>query len=599
VRIIVASANLTEPGYRINQEVFTGLDSTPDAARVDAVTDACGFLRRLLAYVPGANVEAAEVRRSLTFLDQVEQRVSKWTPVKTAKGQRQHLAFTLPGRTDNPATGGPGFDASSSLNDAVRLSMNRGGAPDEVWIASPFFDIDDKKDAVTEALCKSMARGVTRRLSFCVPSIGEVNQDALRLAAPASLLRTAEQHSDVTNFELLPTHDADNNLRPWHAKMLGLLRSTGKGYTGLMIGSSNFTQAGMGIGTYRNAEANVLTIAEHLPRARDPRRLKEVWPDMERVEDPTTVEWQGSTAEMVEEQRASNIPVPAGFVSATYRAGDRRSVLLRLDPDHLPVDWSIHGTGRDGVTLLTSESWQQQGRREPMTLTWEPLLPPEKLLVRWTSGDGQRLEAFLPLNVEDAKQLPPPAELAEMSADDMLLILAASDPSAAFRVWARKRAKQDVFDENLDTALPPDLDPLRRYELKATFLRRVRSRARVLAQLRQNLQRPVWGVQALQWRLEGFIGIRPLAQRLLCEVLQSDGSVDEALLTLADLVILLREVEYEPVDGALPKRDFMKIYEPFLGRLVDELNGQVHSHRARVGRDLLSFWDRVVERCRN
>lgn len=113
------------------------------------------------------------------------------------------------------------------------------------------------------------------------------------------------------------------------------------------------------------------------------------------------------------------------------------------------------------------------------------------------------------------------------------------------------------------------------------------------------MQRPAWSLQGLQWRLDGFIGVRPLADRLLREVLEPHGSADEALLTLADLVILLREVAYEPVDGALPKREFMKVYEPFLQKLVDELDAAVNSHRESIGSDLLHFWGRVVKRCRN
>jgi hypothetical protein len=599
LRIVVASANLTEQGYRLNQEVCVTLDSTPDDARLDLIGDACDFLRHLLAFVAGATPDAAEVRRALNFLEQVEQCAAAWNPSKKEKGQRQQLVFTLPGRGENPATGGSGFGSRSSLYDAIAHSSRRGGSPDQAWIASPFFDVDDQKDAATEALCKSMARGAKRCVTFCVPVIGEVNQGALRLAAPESLLRTAVHYSATSTFEILPHQDSEENVRPWHAKLLGLLRSAGNGYTGLMIGSSNFTRAGMGIGTICNAEANLLTIAEHLPRARLPGQVDEVWPSMVEVEDPTAVEWQGATPELVEEQRATNAPVPMGFLSATYRAGDRRELLLRLDADHLPKDWTIHATGRNSAELLSAESWGQQGRPDPIALKWEPMLPPEKLLVRWSADDGALREAFLPLNVEDAKKLPPPAELAEMTADDMLLILAASDPSAAFRAWAKKQDREELFDEDLDAATPPDLDPLRRYELKSTFLRRVRSRARVLAQLRLNLQRPVWSLQGLLWRLEGFIGIRPLAERLLREVLEPQGSADEALLTLADLIILLREVAYEPVGGALPKHEFYEVYEPFLAKLVGELNTEVHDHRGQIERDLLNFWNRVVEQCRD
>jgi hypothetical protein len=111
-------------------------------------------------------------------------------------------------------------------------------------------------------------------------------------------------------------------------------------------------------------------------------------------------------------------------------------------------------------------------------------------LVRWTEG-----EALWSLNVEDARQLPPPAVLDKMSADDMLLILAASDPSAAFRGWAKRHHPSALFDEELDAATPVDLDPLRRYDLRSTLLHRIRRRARVMARMRENLQRPVWSLK--------------------------------------------------------------------------------------------------------
>jgi hypothetical protein len=51
--------------------------------------------------------------------------------------------------------------------------------------------------------------------------------------------------------------------------------------------------------------------------------------------------------------------------------------------------------------------------------------------------------------------------------------------------------------------------------LQTTFLHRIRRRARILAQLRSNLQRPVWGPLALEWRLRGIVGVEPLADRLV------------------------------------------------------------------------------------
>jgi hypothetical protein len=373
--------------------------------------------------------------------------------------------------------------------------------------------------------------------------------------------------------------------------MLALLADS---YSALMVGSSNFTCAGMGVGQHRNAEANLLTIADRGEHSREVGELEAVWPEMKKVTDPETAEWLGAQPEQDEEEQSKAPPLPAGFLSATYRAGDKRQIILRFDPDQLPEDWRVHACGREEQELLSAKTWHVDGRPSLVELEWTPLQPPDKLLVRWAE-----CEAFLPLNVEDSRYLRPPAQLEHMSADDMLWILAAADPSAAFRAWAKRQLPSDLFDTDLDSATPIDLDPLRRYALEATFLHRIRRRARILAQLRSNLQRPVWGRQALEWRLRGLVGIEPLADRLVRELASADGAADEALLTLADFLIVLREVDYQPSDGSLPKVEFQKVFRPFLIELAGKLRVQVGTHRERISGEMTHFWERVVDRCRN
>jgi hypothetical protein len=212
--------------------------------------------------------------------------------------------------------------------------------------------------------------------------------------------------------------------------------------------------------------------------------------------------------------------------------------------------------------------------------------------VRWAEE-----EAFLSLNVEDSQALPPPAELENMTAEDMLLIIAAADPSAAFRAWAKEQQPPEDFDADLDSATPIDLDPLRRYDLQATFLHRVRRRARILAQLRANLERPVYGRLALEWRLRGLLGVEPLAERLVREVVTADGPIDEGVLTLADFLIVLREVKYQPAGGSLSESEFKKEYRPFLGSLARKLRSLIEPQRHQISEDLIRFWERVLEEC--
>jgi hypothetical protein len=313
---------------------------------------------------------------------------------------------------------------------------------------------------------------------------------------------------------------------------------------------------------------------------------------MEPVSDPELAEWMGPKPEFEEEERATGALLPAGFVAATYSAGEYRLLVLSFDPERLPRDWQVYACGPAQGELLSASTWVALGGSSEVSLIWTAPDPPYKLLVRWES-----LEAFLPINVDDSHGLPPPTQLQNMTADDILMILAAADPSAAFRIWVRQA--NDSFDPDLDSATPADLDPLRRYDLKATFLHRVRRRARILAQVRANLERPVYSRQALDWRLRGLLGVEALAERLVRDVKNSNGHVDEAILTLADLLIVLREVTYEPAEGALSADEFKLEYDNFLKAVVNKIRSEIEFQGDQVPDDVVKFWERVLKTCRS
>src|SRR6185437_5184821 len=110
-------------------------------------------------------------------------------------------------------------------------------------------------------------------------------------------------------------------------------------------------------------------------------------------------------------------------------------------------------------------------------------------------------------------------------------------------------------------------------------LHRVRRRARVLAQLREKLERPVYGRQALDWRLRGLLGVQPLADRFVREVVNADGFVAEGLLTLADFLIMLREVEYQPASGSLTEAEFNQEYQSFMAAIASDMWTRLLPHQ--------------------
>ena len=82
------------------------------------------------------------------------------------------------------------------------------------------------------------------------------------------------------------------------------------------------------------------------------------------------------------------------------------------------------------------------------------------------------------------------------------------------------------------------------------------------------------------------------------DLVNANGSVDEALLTLTDFLIVLREVDYQTSDGALTKEEFDEVFLPFLKGSTKDLHEKVGVYRDGVSDDLWQFWERVVMRGR-
>jgi hypothetical protein len=582
VRLIVASANLTRPGYRSNFEVAAPIDFSAADCDGKLLADALAFLRSLLALVPGGP-DLVETKRAADFLGKVAALTADWKAPSRGGLVRHRLACTLPGR---------GAAARGAFDEFIAACRSRGTLPYRMWIASPFFDDDAVPSRAAEAVCRQMARGAVREVWLCAPGTAGGGKGTTLIHAPRAVYDTFVDAGAKIHVEIVPDAD-DGEPRKWHAKMVHAFADS---YVALMVGSSNFTAAGLGLAPTRNAEANLVTLVDQQDHAREEGLLRSVWNAMEPVADPERASWQQLPED--DEEDAAGTPVPAGFIAATFHAADPRRIVLRLAPDGLPDSWTVRAAGgvADGEPVIGSADWAQDGGSSLVEVPWAALEPPERLRIHWDEH-----HAFMPLNVADALALPVPSEVRDMTADEMLEIIASADPGAAIRVWGGRRQPADpLVDGDLDSADPVDLDPLSRYRLADTFLHRVRRHARVMADLRRFVERPVATEQSLEWRLRGFVGIEPLAQKFAAEFeAAGDRGADprEALLTLADLLIVLRDARYEPAEGSLSATRFQKRYDTFLGQLARQLDEQVRDRLEGMASDVATFWRSVVERC--
>src|SRR6185437_2623166 len=132
-----------------------------------------------------------------------------------------------------------------------------------------------------------------------------------------------------------------------------------------------------------------------------------------------------------------------------------------------------------------------------MNLPWTRPSPPSELRVTWNDSGGA---AWWPVNVLDPSALPPPAELKDLSLEELIDILTSAKPlHEALKKWLTRKSKKSPAEE-----IP--MDPHRRVDTSSFLLQRTRRLSWALTALRSRLERPVFSETGLIWRLRGPIG---------------------------------------------------------------------------------------------
>lgn len=575
VRFIVASANLTEQGYRTNREIASVIDLTPGDADAAFANDVIGFVGGLINFVPQGDRPSEAALRARAFLDALPIRFEDWHAPARSQVVYRYFVSTFPRTTATPAI--------SSLEGVLAQCKRWRALPTEVQVASPFFDASPTVCEPLTEVVRNLGRARARVVKIAVPvEQAATDKSPARLLAPRSLMAAVGAGTELS-FLGLPASDLEANPRCWHAKMI---QFSGGSYTAVMVGSSNFTSAGLGIRGSYNAEANVLMVTEDANARKQVARL---WDGFAPINDPENAEWLGPADQGDDELPGPVLPV--GFLSAAFDAATPRALIFSLNPDGLPPSWAIRIQGVTESLSRDSDDWIREGAPAEYRVPWNDPHPPTEVLVlvgrnaiRWS------------INAIDQRQLPAPAAIDEMSADDMLRVIASTDPSAALRVWASRRTRSETFNELLDSVSPLDLDPLKRYGLGATFLHRIRARARSLAALRGTLERPAHSRRALESRLRGIMGIEALANRYLGEW-EREARPDDAVLAMSDLLLVLSEVLYSEGESGLTNREFRSVYQPFLHALARSLDERLAVVASGAGPESMAFWTRVVGRC--
>lgn len=512
VRILVGSANLTVPGYRSNFEHMAVLDFRPESGPPLAILhDVLGCIRSLQQMSIGAGQGSGPHRMLDRFIQVLEGKVRAWTGDAPRRGDPR-CTFTWLG-PDRPSL----FSALAKLWSGPPANFAR--------IVSPFFSGGTETRSATDALERDLlvSRGPCE-IHFVAPG-HRAPDGAVELNIPEEL-RHSSRNAVEHQFALvndLPSEESQGR-RALHAKSLWIERD---GRVLFSLGSSNFTANGTGLAKSPNVEANMVY---EIPEATTT-FCKLCWaasPPSEAIDLEAQKVRFVYDAESTDEEvdTSEHAPLPECFGAALFELTDGQGVVrLNLVAEPPPGftassggEVVLDGTRLAGLTYPREISCALPGNR-----------PVSFLEVSWPS-DGAVIHAIWVVNVADSRALPPPEEMQQLSLEELLQVLTSSSPlHITIARVLRLREKKATADS------APVADPHRKVDTSNYLLRRMRRFSVALEGLRERMQRHVYSLDALAWRLHGPLGPLALAQRVAAEEADAAGfMIAEVAATMAD-----------------------------------------------------------------
>lgn len=503
IRVLVGSANLTEPGYRRNLEHVAVIDFDSEGdLPLSLLEDALRFVRELAQKSPAAlrSRDRGPAQGLDEFLQIARGIFRNWPRAQWRRGAPRTVFV-------------PVFPGRPNLFEQLSDIWGASGRPSTASILSPFYDVGRQmRDVVDRLVNETMAgKGTSKTLEFRAPGRREPGRPA-EIDLPVTL-KTPWCGGRTHRFRLVPEsgqREGQKEMRNLHAKSLWLEQHDRALY---VVGSSNFTARGTGIaGGRSNIEANLAYV---LPSVRSPlaKQCLESWPPSERV-DPNREDLQ-----FLKEARTQTAgddgtaPLPEGFGLALYRPDGEGGVLSLDLPRDPPKGFEIRAD--EEGTFLDEARWRKRGRPSLVEQPWKHRRPPSFLVVSWREKTQKR-EAVWSVNVTDPASLPPPEELRDLDLEQLIEILSSARPLHEALGLARRRGERKVGEHPGG----PEIDPHKKVDTSRFLLRRMRRVSRALEGLHERLERSASSLDGLRWRLEGPVGPLALAIRLAEEEAQ-------------------------------------------------------------------------------
>ncbi len=525
-RLIVASANLTRPGYRTNLEVFGIVDyHEGSAAPLALLNGTAAFVERLIENGVANHQGSPAVDRAVSLLRWTRRVPAGWGRPPEEPDRQTIRVF--------PVLAGLG---NLCVLDQLKQLWPAATPPSEAWVVSPFFDesrTGEETNRAAECLWQTLLHKGAAQAAFCVSAEPNEGAPGYRLRAPKSLTRSIPPRRPAASTSFHRVIDKEN--RNLHAKAIWL---NGDRCALYMIGSSNFTVRGLNVAGDGNVEANLAYVADYGRNQREASRMESCFPRTEPV-DESTATWRPESLE--KDEGGVEVPLlPLAFGQAVYDASIPPLGCLRLSfTCEPPGGWVVFS--EDGGEVFAHAGWEERGRPDMAALAWTTERPPCGLWVAWAESEQR---AWWPVEVLSAGDLPPLEELRELPLDVLIRVLTSAQPlhrTLAAEIRRRGGSRRDL---DADDALA---DPHRKVDVSAFLLQRSRRVCEAIAALAERMAKPAPNQACLTWRINGPVGVKALSAALGREA----KSREEMAFLLTELAIALTRIKPAVVPGSV------------------------------------------------
>jgi phosphatidylserine/phosphatidylglycerophosphate/cardiolipin synthase-like enzyme len=528
VRLIVGSANITRQGYRRNREVFATLDfyDDPESSPHRLIADTLSMLDGILAW---ARVPVATRNRTRETLSLIRDKLASWTAMPEEFRPREQPRVTFIATC--PALGNQG-PKSAFDQDAEKWGSQ---SVLELTVVTPFVgNPDGEQDKVVQRL------SAIPRSRECVGWLvaprhpAEESDPEVQVALPQSFGASWQQCFESRGggcILAIPqfVKGVDKVNRVLHSKMLSLESA---GHQFLMIGSSNFSPHGMGVGVF-NVEANLL-FEDADGDVWDRIDLPVSWDEWNAVDD---VHWD-EQPEPAEDCIDEATTLPRFFVCASYSqvTGELQVTLDRSCPE--PSQWAVRLRGMDADDLTVFSPASGQGT-DVLTHTFPEASRSASLaalLVEWTDDGGQPRQARLIVSIASKDDLVASEQFRAFGVDVMIDCLVHGRSLAE---WQERQANKKALGNGLNDTQ----DSLRAVDTSGYLLYQVRRFGRAMSGLCERLERVVLLPTAVRYRVfKDPLGPLALAEALTNAQSSNAGSLaalsdQHRLFLLAELLL--------------------------------------------------------------